>query len=417
MDYYQALQYIKSLSGRGIVPGLSNIEKLLCELSNPEKKLNIVHVAGTNGKGSFGAYLSSVITASEKSCGRFVSPCVGEYENTFLIDGKCVSKTVIGDCTQVLKNAMERLEEKNIFPTSFEAETALAFLIFSELLPEYVIIECGMGGKSDATNIIKKPVLSVITKISLDHMAFLGNTLTEIAAQKAGIIKMGAPVVSAVQDTEVMSVIKSVCKNSNSNLYIADTPTLTKIEYEKTVFELYGEEYITHMPGTYQPENASLAITAAKVLGIDNNAIKNGIESARWAYRFECIGNFILDGAHNPDAASALTKSLEIYTKPENTAFICACFKDKDYEKIAEVTAPYAKKVYCITAPTPRGLDKDILCDTFKLYGADAETADTLEEAIKKAHSYKHIVIFGTLSILDEAKQITERLKDNATLQ
>ena len=416
MDYYQAKQYIKSLSGRGIVPGLGNIEKLLCELANPEEKLNIVHVAGTNGKGSFGAYLSSVITASSKRCGRFVSPCVGEYENTFLIGEECVPKSIISDCAQTLKNAMDRLEEKNIFPTSFEAETALAFLIFAELLPDFVIIECGMGGKDDATNVIRKPVLSVITKISLDHMAFLGNTVAEIALQKAGIIKQGVPLVCAKQDCEAMSVIESVCQSNSSKLYIADTPALTDTDNKKTVFRLYGEKYITHMLGTYQPQNASLAITAAKILGIDNTAIAKGIEKAQWCYRFERIGNFILDGAHNPDGATALVKSLKVYASIEDTALICACFRDKDYNRIAEITAPYAKKVYCITAPTERGLDKDILCNAFKTYGADAKTADTLRDAIKKAWGFKHIVIFGTLSVLSDAKQIIERLEKNATL-
>lgn len=411
MDYHQAKEYIKSLSGRGIVPGLGNIEKLLSELSNPEEKLNIIHVAGTNGKGSFGAYLSSIVIASKKRCGRFVSPCVGEYENTFLIDGESVSQDIIANCCQTLKGAMEKLEKTNIFPTSFEAETALALLIFAEVSPDYVIIECGMGGKSDATNVIEKPVLSVITKISLDHSAFLGNTITEIAEQKAGIIKPCTPVVSAVQDSNAMTVIESVCKNNASTLYIADTPTLTGTDDSKTEFELKDEKYTTHMLGTYQPENASLAISAAKVLGISDSVIKTGIEKARWAYRFERIGKFILDGAHNPDGATALAKSLELYTKPEDTAFICACFKDKDYNKIAEITAPYAKTVYCITAPTERGLDNEILCDTFKAHGAYAQCEDTLEDAIKKAYAFKNTVIFGTLSVLAEAKQITERLQ------
>lgn len=416
MDYYQAKQYIKSLSGRGIVPGLSNIEALLRALSNPERKLNIIHVAGTNGKGSFGAYLSSVITASDKHCGRFVSPCVGEYENTFLIDGENVSRDIIAGCCQVLKNTMDKLEEKNIFPTSFEAETALAFLIFAETSPDYVIIECGMGGKSDATNVIEKPLLSVITKISLDHTAFLGSSLVEIATQKAGIIKPGVPVVSAIQDDDAISVIESVCKSNASPLHIADTPKLLCTDDSMTEFEFQNEKYITHMLGAYQPENAVLAITAAKVLKIPIDAIKKGIETARWSYRFERVGKFILDGAHNPDGATALAKSLKIYTNHEDTAFICACFKDKDYKKTAEITAPYAKTVFCITAPTERGLDKEILCNAFKAHGVQAQCEDTIEDAIKKACNFKNTVIFGTLSVLADAKQTIERLQKNATL-
>lgn len=416
MDYYQAKQYIKSLSGRGIVPGLSNIEALLRALSNPERKLNIIHVAGTNGKGSFGAYLSSVITASDKHCGRFVSPCVGEYENTFLLDGESVSQDIIASCCKTLKAGMDKLEEKNIFPTSFEAETALAFLIFAEISPDYVIIECGMGGKSDATNVIEKPLLSVIAKISLDHTAFLGSSLVEIATQKAGIIKPGVPVVSVIQDDDAISVIESVCKSNASPLHIADTPKLLCTDDSMTEFEFQNEKYITHMLGAYQPENAALAITAAKLLKIPLDAIKKGIETARWSYRFERVGKFILDGAHNPDGATALAKSLKIYTNHEDTAFICACFKDKDYKKIAEITAPYAKTVFCITAPTERGLDKKILCNAFKAHGVQAQCEATIEDSIKKACNFKNTVIFGTLSVLADAKQTIERLQKNATL-
>ncbi|MBQ3125056.1 MAG: hypothetical protein IJC09_06540 [Clostridia bacterium] len=416
MDYHSVKEYIKSLTGRGIVPGLDNIRALLSELTNPEKQLQIIHIAGTNGKGSVGAYISSIIESANMQCGRFVSPCVGEYENTFLINGKSVAKEIIGECADTLKSAMEHLEKKNIFPTSFEAETALAFLVFSRLLPDYVIIECGMGGMNDATNAIKNPALSVITKISLDHTSFLGDTIPDIATQKAGIIKNGVPVISATQNNEAMQVIEAVCKKHNAVLYRAGTAEMTDISDTKTVFNLNGDEYTTHMLGIYQPENASIAITVAKVLGISDSAIKNGIKNARWAYRFQRIGKFILDGAHNPDGATALAKSLEAYTTPDDTAFICACFRDKEYKKIAEIAAPYAKKVYCVTAPAPRGLEKETLCDAFKSQGADAKTSDTLSDAIKEASHYKKTVIFGTLSILDEAKQIIERSENNATL-
>lgn len=409
MDYHSVKEYIKSLTGRGIVPGLDNIRALLSELTNPEKQLQIIHIAGTNGKGSVGAYISSIIESANMQCGRFVSPCVGEYENTFLINSKSVAKEIIGECADTLKSAMEHLEKKNIFPTSFEAETALAFLVFSRLLPDYVIIECGMGGMNDATNVIENPALSVITKISLDHTSFLGDTIPDIATQKAGIIKNGVPVVSATQNNEAMQVIEAVCKKHNAVLYRAGTAEMTDISNTKTVFNLNGDEYTTHMLGIYQPENAVLAITAAKVLKIPIDAIKKGIETARWSYRFERVGKFILDGAHNPDGATALAKSLKIYTNHEDTAFICACFKDKDYKKIAEITAPYTKTVYCITAPTERGLDNEILCDTFKAHGANAQCEDTLEDAIKKAYAFKNTVIFGTLSILADAKQIIER--------
>ena len=416
MDYTTLKEYIKSLTGRGIVPGLDTIKSLLTELGNPQNSLRVIHVAGTNGKGSFGAYLSSIIESSSIQCGRFVSPCVGEYKNTFLINGNCVSEEIVTDCADTLKSAIETLEKRGIFPTSFEAETALAFIVFNRISPDYVIIECGMGGLMDATNVTDNPELSVITKISLDHTAFLGNTIEEIAFQKAGIIKSGRPVVCADGQNDAIKVIERICKEKGSEMFIADVPQITELGSFETCFNINNNTYTTKMLGTYQPHNAALAIKAAQVLGITDGAIKNGIRNAQWAYRFERIGKFILDGAHNPDGASALAKSLKAYTSPENTVFICACFKDKDFDKIAELTSPYASRVYCITAPTPRGLDSEVLCDAFKKHGLDATTSPTLKSAIDSALEFKNIVIFGTLSILSEAKEIIERLQDNATL-
>lgn len=418
MDYKSAVEYIKSLSERGISPGLDSVSRLLSELNNPESSLKLIHIAGTNGKGSVGAYLSSIICSAGMSCARFVSPCVGDYENTFLINSESMDKNVIGKCADTLKKAVNRLEEKGIYPTSFEAETALAFLIFKHISPDYAIIECGMGGRLDATNAALKKELSIITKISLDHTAYLGSTLSEITAEKTGIIRRNTPVVTAVQDSEAMTVMEQVCENFSSNLHIADTAKLIKSDLSETVFSLDKKTYTTHMLGTYQIQNAAIAIKAAQVIGIDETAVKLGISNARWEYRFERVGNFILDGAHNPDGASALVSSLKAYTVPEKTAFVCACFADKDYEKIAEITSPYAQCVYCVTAPTNRALAANILADTFKKQGI-AAYATSLYEALRAAARFDNAVVFGTLSILSDAKKIIKQLTedDHGTLQ
>lgn len=408
MDYNTAKAYIMELSSRGVSPGLNNVKQLLCELKNPEKLLRIIHIAGTNGKGSVGAYLSEIINADGKNCARFVSPCVGEYENTFLFNGKSVEKELIGDCADDLFDAIRRLEKCNIFPTSFEAETALAFLIFGRLAPDYAIIECGMGGREDATNAVSSTTLSVITNIALDHTGFLGNTIAEIAYQKAGIIKHSTPVVCAALDYEAMTVIKEECKAKNAELFICPQPKIINIAHTYTEFSYKDDIYRTKMLGTYQVYNASLAICASQVLDISKPAISEGIKNAQWEYRFERFGKFIFDGAHNPHGAEALAKSLDVYTDPCDTAFICACFKDKAYEKIAKITAPYAKKVYCVTAPTDRGLNAKMLCDAFKKAGADAVGCVSLSDAMSSAKSYKNIVVFGTLSILSEAKRLSQ---------
>ena len=414
MDYTTAKEYIQNLQGRGIVLGLDTVKQLLKKLGNPEKSVPVIHIAGTNGKGSVGAYLSSVIYENGMNCARFVSPCVGEYQNTFLINGECVSQEVICDAMGEVKNAIDEMENDGVYPTQFIAETALAFVIFSRLKPDYAIIECGMGGKEDATNVVDLPVLSIITKISLDHTRFLGNTITEKAEQKAGIIKSTTPVVSAVQTAEVQNVIKRHC--CNSELHIAENATIISADFDRTTFQAYGNVYTTHMLGMYQPQNASIAIQASRVLHIPENPIKKGIENAVWEYRCQRIGKFILDGAHNPDGAKALADSLKIYTVPKDTAFICACFKDKDYESIASLTAQYADIIYCISAPSNRGLDKDILCNAFKQYNSNSHTASSLTDAIDKLTNYKNVVIFGTLSILSNAKELIERSNNNATL-
>lgn len=275
-----------------------------------------------------------------------------------------------------------------------------------------------MGGRLDATNAALKKELSIITKISLDHTAYLGSTLSEITAEKAGIIRRNTPVVTAVQDSEAMTVMEQVCETFSSNLHVADTAKLIKSDLSETVFSLDKKTYTTHMLGTYQIQNAAIAIKAAQVIGIDETAVKLGISNAHWEYRFERVGNFILDGAHNPDGASALVSSLKAYTVPEKTAFVCACFADKDYEKIAEITSPYAQCVYCATAPTNRALAANILADTFKKQGI-AAYATSLYEALRAAARFDNAVVFGTLSILSDAKKIIKQLTedDHGTLQ
>lgn len=411
MGYRETKDYINSLNTRGIVPGLDNEIILLEKLGNPHHNLNFIHIAGTNGKGSVGAYLSEILCAYGKSVARFVSPCVGNYENTFLFNCKPVCEEVITNATELVKNAMDELETIGIFPTSFETEVALSFVVFNLMSPDYVLLECGMGGKNDATNVIPTPTLAVITKISMDHTAYLGNSLKEIATEKSGIIKKGTQVVTLMQENEAMSPIISKCTYESVPLHIADKPENISYGDCETSFTVNTRQYLTKMLGTFQPQNASVAIKCAEVLGIDYNSINRGIINANWKYRFEKIGKFILDGAHNPDGAMELAKSIEKYFSGKKIAFICGCFKDKEYEKITEITSHYANKVFCIKAPTTRGLNPEILCDAFLRNGADATVSPLLKDAINEANKYENVIIFGTLSILHDAKEIIEGIK------
>lgn len=408
MGYTETQNYISSLNTRGISPGLNNEIKLLEQLGNPHHNLKFIHIAGTNGKGSVGAYLSSVLVEAKNSVGRFVSPCVGEYKNTFLIDGEPVSEDIVYEATKRVQNAMDKLISINVYPTSFETEVALAFVIFNIIKPDYVLLECGMGGKNDATNVIPSPVLAVITKISMDHTAYLGSSIKDIATEKAGIIKKGTILVTCEQQSQTMDAIILRCTDESVPISISDTPTDILYNEHGTDFYIDGTKYSTKMLGTFQPQNASLAIKCAETLGIDHDAIDKGIKNAQWEYRFEKIGKFILDGAHNPDGAYALAQSIKNYFPNKELAYICGCFKDKEYDKIAKITAPYAAKVFCIKAPTNRGLDPEILRDEFQNNGTDAVTSSSLKDAIKEAEKYENVVIFGSLSILYEAKEIIE---------
>ncbi|MBR0365244.1 MAG: bifunctional folylpolyglutamate synthase/dihydrofolate synthase [Clostridia bacterium] len=408
MTYLQAREYIASLTPRGIVPGLYTMSRLLALLGDPQDAVSTIHIAGTNGKGSTGVFIESSLICGGKSVCRFSSPAVGDYLEMFTYNGRPVSGSLYAQAAADIKTAAAELEADGVFPTSFEAETTAAFLMFSRLKPDFAIIECGMGGALDATNVIKAPAVSVITSVSSDHTAFLGGTLTEIARHKAGIIKPSCVVVSSPQPTEAAEVIKQTAADKNAELCFVGDIKNAVYHSDGTEFDYKNEHYKIKMLGAYQPQNAALAIEAARRLGISQTAIKDGLASARLPFRFECIGKFILDGAHNEGAARMLVRSLKLYAEPEKTAFICGCFRDKDYKKIADITAPYTAAVYCIKPPTERGLISAELCRAFKTAGAMAYDSGNMAAAIGAAShgGYEDIVIFGSLSILKEARDI-----------
>lgn len=413
MTYEQAREYIDSLTPRGIIPGLTAITRLLAALGEPQKELHCIHIAGTNGKGSVGVFLESIFSDDGKSVCRYSSPAVGEHLEMFTYNGTPVSQKLYTDAVTDIQSAIPALEADGIFPTSFEAETAAAFLMFSRLAPDYALIECGMGGELDATNVISAPAAAVITSISQDHSSFLGNSIAEIARNKAGIIKPGSPVISAPQQPEAAYVITIAAREKNAELRFSEAAEYIEFQNEKTVFKYKGIKYTTKMLGAYQPQNAVLAIDTAAALGISRGAIQTGISRAMLPFRFERIGRYILDGAHNEGAAKMMARSLEIYTRPEMTAFVCGCFRDKDYKRIAELTAPYTNAVYCVKPPTERGLDSRELCRAFADADAMAYNCGTIAKAIEAVKDSRHesIVIFGSLSILKEAKTIIKGLE------
>lgn len=416
MQYKEARDFIASLAPRGIAPGLSNISALCSALGDPQDKSKIIHIAGTNGKGSVGAFLESILMCCGKSVGRFSSPAVNDHLEMFTMNGAPVSESDYAECVSRIAEQVRALASNGIYITSFEAETAAAFLLFEKLKPDYVLLECGMGGRLDSTNIISRPALSVITSVSIDHTAFLGETITDIAREKAGIIKAGVPVVAAEQTQDALEVIKSAAASLGSELYIADTPQNTEYRGAETTFDLGDTKSLSiQMSGTYQPKNAAVVAKAAEVLGVPENMIRLGLRSARWKYRFMRIGNFILDGAHNPSAAAELKASAPLYLSGK-AALICGVFRDKDYRSIAKLTAGIGDIVYTVTPPGERGLPSETLACEFRKHGMTASACSSLADAISSARDHDSILIFGSLSILAEAERIIKRGTQNGAM-
>lgn len=391
MRYQEAKAYVGKAAKFGIVPGLTRIRRLLNALGRPEHLCRVIHVAGTNGKGSVCAYLESILMRAGYDVGRYSSPEVRDYLDRFSLSGKSMTETDFISCVDIVKTAADReiaagMEE----PTVFEIETALAFLYFARERCDVVIIETGMGGAMDATNVIEHPLLTVITAISLDHTAYLGDSIAKIAKEKAGIIKGGHPVAVGVQKEEALAVLKESyeaqekerkVKKENAEQIVKscfmcvkpDDIKIQKRTLDGQYFSYKGDKFMTRLLGTYQTVNAANAVLAAEMLRkvgfeVEKEHIRDGIAKADWPYRFTFIPTrpaLVLDGAHNPDGARQLSESVKEYFSGRRIVFIMGVFKDKDYEGILDETVFLCNSFY--TVPLPDG--NRGLCPE-KLYGA-----------------------------------------------
>lgn len=422
MDFLSAKEYIDGLSRYGSVLGLENIESLLERLDNPQDKLNVIHVAGTNGKGSTITYIEEVLLAAGYKVARYSSPVVFEYLEKYKINGENISEEAFTKAVEEVKPHIEYLNGSNITPTIFEVETALAFKIFADEKVDAAIIETGMGGDLDATNVCKKPLLSVITSISYDHMAFLGNTIKEIAAHKAGIIKENVPVAANGCNDEAISVIKSTASEKNSSLWISGRADLEKGIYIASKGKEFNE-LNTKMIGSYQSENVALAIESILALNdnysspkgkicfnISDELIKEGIKNAFLPGRFEKISEtplVYIDGAHNPDAIIKLKATLESNFKEATKLFIMGVLADKDYEKECGIICGLADEIITITPNNNRGLDGRELAKVIAKYNKNVSFCGDMKEACEKVKGAgkELTVAFGSLSYLGEFKK------------
>lgn len=422
MDYQKARSYIDEAHRFGGEIGLEVITDFLERLGNPQDALRFIHIAGTNGKGSVGAYLEAVLKEAGYRTGRFISPTLYEYRERIQINGEYITEEDFGDLMDMVVPVMEEMErEGKHLPSPFEIETALSFLYYKEKECDLVLLECGMGGRTDATNVIKNTELAVITSISMDHMEYLGNSLGEIATQKAGIIKPGATVVTCQQHPEAEAAIKKACL-TNHNLLAIGRVTDARIlesDLEHQIFVWGGRKITIHLAGSHQLENGVLALAGVQALidrgyQISEQQIQDGFEKARWSGRFTVLRKnpyVVVDGAHNPDAARKLKTSIEMYFPGKRLIFLMGVLKDKQYDKIASILAPMAAQVITMEAPdNSRALSAGKLAETVKKYNEQVQEAKSLSDAVNRgmhlAGEEDVVIAFGSLSFTGEITRL-----------
>lgn len=426
MTYAEVMDYVEKLKVYGSVPGLTNIENLSVKLGMPQRTLQFVHIAGTNGKGSVLAFLSEILKEAGYRVGRYISPTIFEYRERIQINGKFVSKKDLCRLMTKMKKICEELvSEGKPHPTAFEIETAMAFLYFKEKDCQIVVLETGLGGLLDATNVIENTLVEVFTSISLDHMSILGKTLEEIAENKAGIMKAGSVSVALKGEDEVMKVLKDKASSIDIPLIITDPRKAAGIKrgLEKQTFSYKEYKNLTiTMAGTYQIENAMLAVDAADQLKesgfkIPEKAVYRGLEKAEWPGRFQILSKkpyFIADGAHNRDGARRLTESIRFYFTNRRIIYIMGMLRDKEQDEILKETCSLASQILTVSTKGERGLAAYDLACLASDYHNNVTAVDSIQEAVELSYLLSDkdtvIVAFGSLSYLGELMKIVESL-------
>ncbi|MBQ5347196.1 MAG: bifunctional folylpolyglutamate synthase/dihydrofolate synthase [Ruminococcus sp.] len=415
-----AIEKIHSLDKFGSRPGLERIKRFLEILGNPQDDLKFIHVAGTNGKGSTCALLSSVLTQAGYKTGLFISPFIVDFRERIQINGEMITKSVLDEAVEKTFPIVEKLREEDCIITEFEYVMALAFLIFKQARCDVIVLETGMGGLLDCTNVIKPPLCSAVTKIGLDHTAVLGSTIEEITLQKCGIIKTGSTAVASAQDLGVMEIIEKNCADKNVELIKSEKLDI-KLKSEsikETVFEYKGLEL--HLPfiGAHQLDNAKTALACVEVLKkffrIRDEDIIGGFEKAKNPARLELMSETpltILDGAHNPDGINALKNAVIKYNPKSSAILIIGMLGDKDSKSSIKLLDGLFDEICTVPVNNPRSMSSQALCDEYKRYSTHvkpfADVRSAYEYARNKAIQNDSIlVIAGSLYLASEIRPI-----------
>lgn len=422
MNYAEALDYIHSVNWVFCKPGLDRIRTLCASLGDPQNSLKFIHVAGTNGKGSLCAMTASVLRAAGLRVGLYTSPYIVRFNERMQVNGESISDGELCELVELIRPHADAMDDK---PTEFELITAVAFLYFVRHACDIVVLECGLGGRLDATNLIKTPLLSVITGIALDHTAILGDTIEQIAAEKAGIIKADVPVLWCGSHAGAKAIIRQKADKMGAPLLTVDRSSLTvkHMTLDGTTFD-FGSHLDMHIPllGSYQPHNAANALSVIDALNergyaIGEDAVRQGLDRVRWPARFEIICRsplVIADGGHNPEGIDGAVDSIVQYFGDKKVAIVTGVMADKDYRYMASRMASVASRVFCLTPDNARSLPAADYARVFEELGVSALPCASVADAVRCGMDYAKendvpLVCLGSLYMYGEVSAAVEQ--------
>ena len=422
MTAKEAVEYIHSITWLGSKPGLERTRDLLQLMGDPQKKLRFVHIAGTNGKGSTASMTASILQKAGYRVGLFTSPCIFKFNERIQINGEHISDEDLAEVTSFVKPLAASMEDH---PTEFELVSCIGFEYFLRKNCDIVVLEVGMGGALDSTNVIPVPEVAVITNIGLDHTDFLGSTLAEIAETKAGIFKEGGDAVLYPGERSVEETVERICKERNMRLRKADFSALTRVSHGLTgqIFD-YADRKGLELPllGDHQLHNAAVVLTIVDTLiekgyTITEENIFDGMRDVSWPGRFQIVGNdplFIIDGGHNPQCIEALVKNIQDYLADRKVIALSGVLADKDYAQMYQPVLPLIEEFVCITPPSPRKLEAKDLAEHLRKVGATATPCETIAEgvrlAVEKAGQDGVVLCFGSLYTIADIRAGLEAL-------
>ena len=415
MNYEEALRYIHAVSWKGSVPGLERITELMGRLGNPEKGLKFLHIVGTNGKGSTAAALASVLTRAGYRTGLFISPYVIDFRERMQLDGEMISREALAAETEAVRPFAEAMGDH---PTEFELITGIALKWFADEGADIVVLEAGMGGELDATNVIPAPEAAVFTNIGLDHTEYLGSTVEAIARTKAGILKPGCAAALYPNEPGVRAVIGGLCREKDIPLCRAEPETLIPLGRDLSGQRLLwkGLPLVLPLLGEHQRKNLSLVLAVLELLRdrgwvVPDAAIQAGVKAVRWPGRFEVLGReplFALDGGHNPQCMDALWDAANDYLAGRELSVITGVLADKDYAAMYDRTARLASRFYTLTPSNPRALDGAALAEVLAPYGKPVTVCQSPAEAVRLALAATPkngaVLAYGSLYLASEIR-------------